>query len=570
MIELTNITKYYGNKLVFENVSLKIDAPGVYLIRGKSGSGESTLLNILAGITTYRGDLINEHKKSTSYVFQNSYLILHLDVKENLKLYGININVLKKFGLYNKKDDFVNSLSIGERSRVALIIGLYKDSEVVLIDEPITNLDINNAKKIIKEIFKFSKHKIIILISHEYKWFINKVNGIIDIRDKCVKFKVIKNNESNICRVNNSHKLPLFYLLKEWNYYKKDNVKLLMVSVITIMLIFSVLLCCSIFGIYVNKDIKNSLDYNKFYLSECIENNKDGISVKTCSNPSEMMLKELVNNGIDYELNLDYLLSLLYSREDLSVIKSDESKLKDGRYPISFNEVIANENYSLGDTIELESYLAINSRYNDIYYSEISLTVVGIYNDLTFSDDKNIYFDFELLESYFKGEMLINNKISLYDYFSDLEIESYKYLAFSEYSDVLKDSLGSKYEFYKTLLELEKQLNNIVDYFIISAIVLSLYLVFRFNKHKLDSKKKSNAYLIANSYSVIKSVFVSCFMDISIMFFASLIMVLVGFYFSINTSYLIVFTCLYIILVIVMTISFYNKKNVNNLIRCQV
>ena len=415
MITFFNVSKKYGNKVIFDNVNFCIKGCGVFLVKGDSGVGKTTLLNIIAGIESYKGKITCSKNTIISYVFQNNYLIEHMNVKEHLDLYGISYKILSKYGLNEKMESGVDKLSCGEKARLAILIGLYKDSNLILMDEPTTNLDKSNAKVVMDDVLKMGKQKIIILVCHEWKNIINKVDGLIKLKDKCITINIWKNREIAKEKIVKT-KINGQYLKKEWMYYKKSNISILVCYFLLQIIVFSNICTEAFFSNSISEDIDNSIDYNKFYLSKCEEKNLNGVVVKNCVNLNESDLILLKNENINYGYNYDYILLSIYNRNDLFVMSSKDIKLAKGRYPNSYFEVVASSNYELGEEIVLDSNLVVSDKYIDVYKKTISVKVVGIYHKLNFLDDNNIYFDYEKCEEYFNKEILINNEYSLFDY----------------------------------------------------------------------------------------------------------------------------------------------------------
>ena len=145
MIELINVKKKFKNKVLFENVNIKIDKPGVYSFVGENGSGKSTLLNIICGFVKATSGKVVNKSKGCSYISQEVNLIENMTVKEQFKMLRIDINLLKKINMFSKVDRYPNELSFGMRQRIAVLMGLYSDSCVIACDEPISHLDKYNS-----------------------------------------------------------------------------------------------------------------------------------------------------------------------------------------------------------------------------------------------------------------------------------------------------------------------------------------------------------------------------------------------------------------------------------------
>ena len=154
MISIKNFTKSYADKTVYENFNLEIKEEGITCILGESGCGKTTLLNAVAGLIDYGGEIT---KKRVSYVFQTPRLIPNLTVGENLKFIGADSNraayMLERVGLTYKKDSYPNSLSGGEAQRVSLVRAFCFRSDVLLMGEPFSSLDLK-TKLSVMELFK--------------------------------------------------------------------------------------------------------------------------------------------------------------------------------------------------------------------------------------------------------------------------------------------------------------------------------------------------------------------------------------------------------------------------------
>lgn len=204
ILEFENVTKYYGDDLVFSNVNLKIKKGDVIALTGKSGCGKSTLLkcinrleNINDGKIKFKGIDISEIsmvelRQKIGMVFQDYNLFEHLTVLDNLIIGLIKIkkysreesiskalNMLKNVDLIDKKDKYPNELSGGQKQRVAIARTLLMKPDIILLDEPTSALDkemkdsvLNLIKKIVEE------DMTLIIVSHEEE-FIKKVSNYI-------------------------------------------------------------------------------------------------------------------------------------------------------------------------------------------------------------------------------------------------------------------------------------------------------------------------------------------------------------------------------------------------------
>lgn len=192
-IVVNNIQKYYDKHVILDKFSYVFEEGKLYGIVGESGTGKSTLLNILGGLEkpnegsviyndsmdiTHAKNLQNLLKNEIAFIFQNYALIDIESVKQNLsvplkqqKERNINVKIadaLQKVGLSGFENKRVSTLSGGEQQRVALARVLLKKCEVVLADEPTGNLDENN-KTVVFNILRALKDdgKTVILVTHD-------------------------------------------------------------------------------------------------------------------------------------------------------------------------------------------------------------------------------------------------------------------------------------------------------------------------------------------------------------------------------------------------------------------
>ena len=170
-MKVSNLTKSFENKLVFNNFSVEFYENQTSVIEGESGIGKTTLLRIIAGLDTdYSGEITGNDKK-ISYVFQEPRLFDAITVKQNLELIekntDLSINdILSIVELDKEQNTYPNELSGGMKMRLSLARALYYNGEIFLMDEPFSALDNDMKSRIIPKVFELLKNKTVIIVSH--------------------------------------------------------------------------------------------------------------------------------------------------------------------------------------------------------------------------------------------------------------------------------------------------------------------------------------------------------------------------------------------------------------------
>ena len=194
-MKVENISYRINSRILFNNISFDTSNSGLTLITGKNGSGKSTLLKVLLGIVQpYSGSLISEEKVSYVPDSSDNYFI---GLSPNLlfeflqKQFFIETNLFEK-RLRELREQFylneklmtqtIQSLSLGEKKKVMLIAAFLLDSDLYVMDEPLSGLDqisVENLLQLMEQKINLGKH--FIIVSHERQEILPTVDRIISL-----------------------------------------------------------------------------------------------------------------------------------------------------------------------------------------------------------------------------------------------------------------------------------------------------------------------------------------------------------------------------------------------------
>lgn len=358
IFRIDNLTKEYGKnnsyQKVLDNISISFKSNEFVCILGESGSGKSSLLNIIGGLDNdYKGSIninnlnikyINQdeyRKNNIGFIFQNFNLINSLSVIDNIilpierdnisyrKKKNRAISLLRKLNIYTLKNKKINELSGGQKQRVAIARGLITNPRIILADEPTGALDEENSKNILEILKKINKEgKLVIVVTHSKK-VIDYSTRVIEIKDgKIYKDKKLKKVKETNIDIEETKESKYFYLFKHafknLRNNKRRNIFITFASSLGIIGI--------ILSLFLGDGVKN-------YINDLIVSKSDPNVYQIESKYKyydETLINKIINikhmNNVSKELNINMAnISFKDSKYDLTYLDSlEEIKVEEG------------------------------------------------------------------------------------------------------------------------------------------------------------------------------------------------------------------------------------------------
>ena len=200
-LQVNNLSKKYGAKTVLENISFNQEKGEIISLIGTSGIGKSTLLKCLAGLCgidsgniTLNSNKIHNleaNNRKISFVFQESPLFPHINLLDNI-LFNMSSYDKKKLDFLLEKTELKNlvkrfpfEISGGENQRAAVVRSLIRNPDLLLLDEPFSNLDTVNKKYVKEIVFEIIKESNLttIIVNHDIEESLEISDRIMIIND---------------------------------------------------------------------------------------------------------------------------------------------------------------------------------------------------------------------------------------------------------------------------------------------------------------------------------------------------------------------------------------------------
>ncbi len=172
-IKIDSLKKSYGDKVIFDGLSLEFEEGKVNIVMGRSGCGKTTLINMIMGIDKDYMGTISGVPKHLGVVFQENRLCEDFSVASNIRLVRDDITKeeiedhLRKVGLENDMSTPVKELSGGMKRRVALVRAIVSKGELLILDEPFKGLDDTTREQVSRYLLDGRKMRTVIMVTHD-------------------------------------------------------------------------------------------------------------------------------------------------------------------------------------------------------------------------------------------------------------------------------------------------------------------------------------------------------------------------------------------------------------------
>ncbi|GMX62529.1 ATP-binding cassette domain-containing protein [Paenibacillus elgii] len=211
MVEVRNVTKTYGNKRVVDQVSVKVNKGSITAFIGPNGAGKSTLLSMMSRLLTrdegevwIEGKEIGQYKsgelaKKISILKQSNHIGIRLTVRELVSFgrfpysqgkltkddWAFVDEAIRYMELEDMQHKYIDQLSGGQRQRAYIAMVIAQNTEYILLDEPLNNLDMKHSVQIMKVLRRLVDElgKTIVIVIHDINFASCHADYIVALKD---------------------------------------------------------------------------------------------------------------------------------------------------------------------------------------------------------------------------------------------------------------------------------------------------------------------------------------------------------------------------------------------------
>jgi ABC-type Fe3+/spermidine/putrescine transport system ATPase subunit len=216
VIQFRNCTKLFDGKTILRNISFEVNEENTFTtILGKTGSGKTTLLRLLAGLeklnegciyingkTVSEGNkiIVPPYERNIGFIFQDLALWPHFTVYQNIEFglkqkkipdyKNIIMQTMNEFEISDLGNNFTHQLSGGQQQLVALARSLVLQPKLLLMDEPLANLDVKLKTQMRKQVKQLMKEKTlsIFYVTHDHKEAMEMSDKIILLNEGAIAY----------------------------------------------------------------------------------------------------------------------------------------------------------------------------------------------------------------------------------------------------------------------------------------------------------------------------------------------------------------------------------------------
>ncbi|MDO8064177.1 ATP-binding cassette domain-containing protein [Candidatus Phytoplasma bonamiae] len=233
MIRLRNVNlSFYEDENILEDISFNLPSHGFVFLSGQSGSGKTSLCNILSGLEKIssgnilindkdlsifsENEMANYRNGMISYITQDSYFINELNILDNLLLsvklqksvidQSIHKQIKNLFKYFNLPISFLKKkpfeLSGGQLQRANIIRSLIKNADIIIADEPTGNLDSVSSNLVFQKLKEISEKKLVIVVTHDILLATKNSDVIIKIKEGIITDYLVRKPKGNLTNEN--------------------------------------------------------------------------------------------------------------------------------------------------------------------------------------------------------------------------------------------------------------------------------------------------------------------------------------------------------------------------------
>ncbi|MFB6104342.1 MAG: ABC transporter ATP-binding protein [Halobacteriaceae archaeon] len=186
------VTKRYGSVVALDAVDLRIPVGGIHALAGANGSGKTTMLRLIAGLTDPTSGSVTRPATHIGYAFQDPNVYPALSVRENLAVFGDlhdtsppwTDRLLDVFRLERVADRPATTLSAGYRKKLDLALALVGEPSLLLLDEPLADVDDLTARNFVEFLTAYATDdRLVVLATHNLAAFADAIDRLTVVHD---------------------------------------------------------------------------------------------------------------------------------------------------------------------------------------------------------------------------------------------------------------------------------------------------------------------------------------------------------------------------------------------------